>query len=147
MGEYAYKLRHPEKYIGDVNKVMVRSSWEAYAFEFMENNKNIIKWASEPFPIKYWKPLQNGEFRPANYWPDIYVEYKDKNGEYIKELMEIKPLEQTMPSKSKRKKTKQAQDYIYLVNMYKWEAAKKWCDLNGIKFKVYTQETLFGAKK
>jgi hypothetical protein len=134
------------KYLGDVENITFRSSWEKKVFEFLDTNDYIIGWASEPFPIEYMKPVMVGNVwrqKKAKYFPDIYVEYIDKDGHERRELIEIKPDKQTRPSKAKKPTVRMQENYAYSVNMAKWEAAEKFCKSVGIVFKVATEKELF----
>ncbi|KKL19318.1 hypothetical protein LCGC14_2466650, partial [marine sediment metagenome] len=51
-----YEVRNPNKYVGDLKKVIFRSSWELYMNQFLDNNPNILRWSSEEFYIPYIKP-------------------------------------------------------------------------------------------
>lgn len=135
--------RYPEKYLGDVNNITYRSSWELKAFQMLDGNPNVLYWGSEIIPIAYTKPLPNGGMRPATYFPDLFVVFKHQSGEVRKELIEIKPLKQTQTSKARKSTTKLQENYTYLVNQCKWEAAKAWCFQNGIAFKICTEQSLF----
>jgi len=142
-----YAVKNKEKYIGpDINNVVFRSSWEKRFFEFLDNNIYVVAWASEPEPIQYMKPVPDGDlgvkFKKAKYYPDIYVEYIS-NGVLKKELIEIKPLKQTKPSRSRNPVTKLQENYVLAVNTAKWEAARKWCAAKGIEFKILTEKSLF----
>lgn len=134
-----------EKYIGEAVPLKYRSSWELTTFKFLDNNPNVILWSYESIQIRYMKPMPNGMARPATYFPDIYVEFVNKKGEYIKELIEIKPKKQTKKSRSKNLRTKMHEDYVLAVNTAKWTAAKRWCASKGdIVFKVFTETSVFG---
>lgn len=139
-------LKNPKKYIGDLSKLLFKSSWEENMFNFCDNNINITKWGYEIFEIPYMKPMDNF-FKPAKYYPDLYIEYYDKDKNFIKELLEIKPLKQTKPSRSKRPLVKLMENQTYRVNTAKWEAANKWCKDRGIKFSIITEKSVFGRKK
>jgi len=58
---------HPEKYNGDPNKIILRSSWEKRFCKFVDTNPNVIKWSSEAFRIPYISPLDG---KLHNYIPD-----------------------------------------------------------------------------
>lgn len=141
-----YVLNHPEKYMGDPKKLMYKSSWEQHAFMMCDNNPNIVRWGYEIYPIQYPKPV-GASFKITTYFPDLYLEYFDKNQNFIKEILEVKPKAQTQPSKRRKTETRLYENYVYLVNMAKWKAAKAWCSLRGIKFTVITEIGLFGKKK
>lgn len=139
---------NPEKYIGpDIDKIIFRSSWEKRFFSFLDNNPYILAWASEPEGISYMKPIPDEKggvkLKPAKYYPDIYVEYVTEDKKFKKELIEIKPLKQTKPSKSRNPVTKLQENYVHAVNTAKWEAARKWCEDRDIEFKILTEKSLF----
>lgn len=138
-----YTPNHPEKYMGDVNNIFYRSSWELEAFKFLDNNPNVIRWASEEIVIPYLRPTKTGNIKKSKYYPDIYMEYKDRGGRVHKELIEIKPKKQTKPSRSRNPKTKLYENEVYHKNRLKWEAAEKWCNQRGIKFRILHEEEQF----
>lgn len=146
-----YTLRNPHKYTGNPNNVIFRSTWEYHAFKFCDNNPNIIKWGAEEIAIPYMKPIftagGKSSMKLANYYPDLYVEYVNKNGELNKELIEIKPKKQTKSSRAKNYATNFYENMTYMVNMAKWDAAKKWCAQRNIKFCIITEDALFSNSK
>jgi hypothetical protein len=132
--------KHPEKYIGNVNKIRYMSSWELQTDNFLDGNPNVIRWSSETLIIPYIKPTDG---KVHKYLVDYYVEYKNTKGEIIKEALEVKPLQQTRPSRSRNPKTKLYESLQYAVNIAKWEAAQKYCNERGIKFRVVTEKSIF----
>jgi hypothetical protein len=66
-----FKPRHPEKYVGDVNKIRFMSSWELQADKFLDDNPNVLRWSSEEIVIPYVKPTDGKVHR---YYPDYWVE-------------------------------------------------------------------------
>lgn len=139
-----YTVKRPDKYLGDPNNVRYLSSWELKFFEFCDNNENILKWASEEIPIQYGKPdIRTGAIVSSIYLPDIFLVYKTKDGKVKKRLIEIKPHAQTKPSRSRKADKRAREQYTYIVNQCKWDAAQKWCDSRGIEFKVLTEKDQF----
>ena len=138
-----YDVQNPDKYVGDVNNVFYRSSWELEAFKFCDNNPNVIKWASEEIIIPYAAPTSSGGVRPAKYYPDLYMEYVKHDGTYCKDLIEIKPKKQTKASRSRDPKTKIYENQVFQKNQLKWEAAKAWCATRGITFRILTEVDQF----
>lgn len=138
-------LNNPEKYAGDLNKLLYKSSWEENMFNFCDNNINIVRWGYEIIEISYMKPVEKG-FKPSKYYPDLYVEYFDKDKNFIREVLEVKPLKQTKTSRSKKPLIKLAENYVVKVNHAKWDAAQKWCLDRGIKFSVITEKSIFSRK-
>jgi TnsA endonuclease N terminal len=144
--EGLFTPKNPEKYIGNLEEIKYRSSWEEYAFNFLDGNPNVLHWASEPIAISYRKPIMvNGQlsWKPANYFPDLFVEFINRDGTIVKELIEIKPLKQNKASKSKKESVRLQENYVVMVNNAKCEAAKAWCERYGIKFSILTEKSLF----
>lgn len=133
-----FKPTYPEKYLGDVSKIVFRSSWEYEMNKFFDNNKMIIKWSSEPIAIQYIKPTDGKIHR---YFPDYYVEYIDNLGRLRKKILEIKPSSQTRQSISKKSKTALYENMTYAINVAKWEACKKFCDKHGLEFEIITEKS------
>lgn len=131
--------KHPEKYIGDVTKIRYMSSYEFEAHTFFDNNPNVIRWGSEPIAIPYVKPTDG---KIHKYYPDYYVEFKDKNGEIKKELIEVKPLAQTRTPRGNRKHILYEQ-VTHAVNIAKWQACQDWCRQHGVSFRIVTEKSIF----
>lgn len=126
----------PAKYVGNKSPTY-RSSWEWAFMKFCDNNDNILKWASEAVQIPYRDPLTN---RNTVYIPDFFIQYIDKDGRMLTELIEVKPANQTLLEKVGRNKNNQMQ---YVKNQAKWQAAQAWCKSQGIKFRVLNETDLF----
>jgi hypothetical protein len=141
-----YTPRYPEKYLGNVNEIFYRSSWELNAFKMLDGNPNVIGWASEEIAIPYAKPMVKGNhlyYINSIYYPDLYVEYNDAEGNFVRELIEIKPHKQTKPSRARNYSKKLNENYTFQVNKHKWEAAVAWCEKRNIKFSVATEKSIF----
>ena len=82
--------------------------------------------------------------RTANYIPDFFIQYVDKEGLEHTELIEIKPRSQTTFESAGRSKRNQA---AVIVNAAKWEQAQEWCEKRGIHFKVLTEDQIFATNK
>ncbi len=134
-----YVPKNPEKYIGDVTKIVYRSSWELHLNEFFDNNIRVLKWASEEIAIPYMSPIDNKLHR---YFPDYYVQYINKHGEVVEELLECKPKQQTKAPRRNHKWVDHERK-TYAVNMYKWDAAAKWASENGMSFRVVSENSIF----
>ena len=137
-----FRPLRPEKYMGDAENIIIRSSWELRVFQFCDNNPNVLKWGSEEIVIPYMKPFPGG-YKPARYFPDLYVEYMDREGNLIKELIEVKPEKFTKASRARNTVTKTFENMQYIVNMAKFTAANNWCQQNGIKFSVLSEKSIF----
>lgn len=134
-----YVPRNPHKYVGDLNKIRYMSSYELETHRFFDNNERVLRWSSEPMAIPYLKPTDG---RVHKYLPDYWVEYVNKDGEIIQEIIEVKPAVQT---KKPRAGTKYSlyEQLTFAVNMAKWEAAKAFCAQNNMLFRVITERSIF----
>lgn len=135
-----YTPKNPEKCMNS-GILVYRSSWEKFVFEFLDRSPSIIKWGSETVQIPYMSSVKG---RMARYFPDIFVQYKNKAGEVVTEIIEIKPEKET--AKPKMGRSKSTNDYntlTYITNMEKWSAAEKYCQERGIKFRILTERQLF----
>ena len=50
---------NPEKYIGDLTNIKMRSSWEIKFAKYCDTNPSVLKWNSEDIHIPYWSTLEN----------------------------------------------------------------------------------------
>ena len=132
-----YKIKNPEKYLGDYTKVVYRSLWERQAFKWCESNSRVKSWNSEEVVIPYKCKTDN---RIHRYFIDLFIEMD--NGECI--LVEIKPKKQTNPPKTPKRKTKKYINEVvsFVKNQSKWEAANAFAEHKGWKFQIWTEETL-----
>jgi hypothetical protein len=131
-----FLMKHPEKYVG--TKVPTyRSSWELTFMNFCDTNKSIQKWASEAVQIPYRDPLTG---KNTVYVPDFFIQYVDKTGRILTELIEIKPASQTILERVGKNKFNQAQ---FVKNQAKWASAQLWCKQQGIKFRILNENDIF----
>lgn len=130
--------QNPTKYVGNVNNILFRSSWELAFFKWLDQSPAVVRWGSEEVAIPYISPLDN---RPHRYYPDIIILYKHKDGSLRKEIVEVKPYSQTVAQPRMSDRDKQA----LIVNEAKWKAAAIWADSQGAKFRVITEKTMFAG--
>jgi len=132
-----YKIKKPEKYLGDYNKVVYRSLWERQTFKWCESNSRVKSWNSEEVVIPYKCKTDN---RIHRYFIDLFIEMD--NGECI--LVEIKPKKQTTVPKKPSRKTKKYLNEVttYIKNTSKWTAANDFASHKGWKFQIWTEDTL-----
>jgi hypothetical protein len=145
MGNFAqgiYEVKNPQKYIGN-HKPRYRSGWEFTFMQFCDNNKSVLKWASEALVIPYRHPLTG---KPTNYIPDFFVVYQNKHGKQIAEVVEIKPKKQSLIESRVASARDRA---VVAINHAKWIAASAYCKQNGFTFRVVTEDDLFrnGSRK
>lgn len=144
MGKYyqgKYILECAEKYEGNVDNVVFRSSWEYRAFRYCDTNPKIIKWASEEVIIPYISPLDKKMHR---YFMDLKITTIDEYGNRVVTLVEIKPEKETLPpTKVGKKKERYVEEVkTYLVNQAKWAAARKFCQMKNWNFVIWTENQL-----
>lgn len=133
--------KHKQKYAGPIEKIFYRSSYELKFMKWCDENPNVTKWNSECVVIPYKKPTDQKIHR---YFMDFLVEYRNKDGKIVKEIIEIKPYSQTLPPKKKRGgKSNLYETVSYAINIAKWEAATKWAKKRGIQFRILTEKDLF----
>ena len=104
---------------------------------FCDENPSVLQWASEAIHIPYKNPFTN---KNTIYVPDFMIVYVNKNGEKFAELIEIKPTKQTTLEAAGKSMRDQA---AAVLNMYKWQAAQAWCQQNGLRFRVVTEQDIF----
>ena len=130
------EVKNPEKYLGN-HKPKYRSGWEMTFMMFCDNNKNVIKWASESIRIPYRHPFTG---KVTTYVPDFFVVYENKYGKTIAEVVEIKPKKQSLiESKAASARDKM----VVAINHAKWQAANAYCKAQGFTFRVITESDLF----
>lgn len=127
---------NPEKYVGK-SPITYRSSWELTFMNLLDQHPYVNQWASESINIPYQDPF-TGKLR--TYIPDFMISYFiPSTGQRKIEIIEIKPLSQSIPEAARSKKDQEA----LILNEAKWQAAYKFCQLQGITFRVMTEQQLY----
>lgn len=135
-----FKPTNPNKYKGDANNIVYRSSWERRVMKWLDEHPDVIWWGSEELFIPYRSPIDNKMHR---YFPDFIAKMRQKSGLVMTYIIEIKPLAQTKQPVQKRKTKKYLQEAAtYVVNQAKWRAADIFCQEHGWKFMVMTEKEL-----
>ena len=132
-----FRPNNPKKYVGNTKQIVYRSLLERRFMRYCDLNEDILYWASEELPVRYYNPLDKKYHR---YFPDFVV--KTVNND--KYMIEIKPSRQVTKPKPPKKKTKSymRESFEYIKNQAKWQAAKSYCDDKGMKFKLITEKDL-----
>ena len=132
-----YKPTHPKKYVGDPKKIVYRSLLERRFMRYCDLNQDILYWASEELPIRYFNPIDKKFHR---YFPDFVV----KTSKQKKYMIEVKPSRQIGKPKPPKKKTKSymRESFEYIKNQAKWQAAKSYCEDNYLEFKIISEKDL-----
>lgn len=133
--------KNPQKYVGDANNIIYRSSWECKVMSWLDRNNDVISWASEELIIPYVSPVDK---RVHRYFPDFLVKVKTKDGKIKTMLLEIKPKKQTVPPEPRKRVTKQYVTEVatWGINQAKWKAAEEYCLDRHWEFKIITEDHL-----
>lgn len=137
-----FNPRNPEKYKGDSNNIIYRSSWEVKFMQYCDRNPNILEWGSEEFFIPYYDPTTK---KVRRYFPDFFIKVEENNGSIKKYIIEIKPKRQTFapkPSQKKKTKTYINECMTFEKNKAKWKAAQIFCEDRMMEFKIITEDEL-----
>jgi hypothetical protein len=136
-----FRPQNPQKYIGNPENIVYRSSWELRFMHWCDLNESVVSYGSEEFFIPYRSPV---DYKTHRYFPDFIIKIKEQSGEFKTYVIEVKPKKQTIPPKQPKRKTKNwlYEMKTYSVNQAKWEAAEEWCRGRGMEFKVITEKEL-----
>lgn len=134
-----FKPQNPQKYVGDVSKIVFRSMWELQLLRWCDFNADVLKYASEEIVI----PYRSVDGQMHRYFVDMMIWFS--NGQKL--LIEVKPKRQTrMPKTQGRKNKARLVEEIleFEKNKAKWAAADEFAKRRGLVFKVWTEDTLKG---
>ena len=137
MHQGRFKIKNPNKYVGDITNVYYRSSWEFSVMMWCDNNPSIKQWSSEELVIPYLCPTDNAIHR---YFVDFTITFQTGQTYWI----ELKPEKYTkLPEKpSKTSKKYVTEVFQYVKNQAKWKAANDHAKSKDIIFQVWTERTL-----
>lgn len=145
-----FSPKNPDKYIGDLHKIICRSSWEFRFCNYCDGNDSVIKWSSEPTAIRYYNPLDKKEH---DYYVDFYIKVLKEDGEEEEWILEVKPESQTIKPvyEGKNMTTEKLRSYnhkmqVYIVNQAKFKYAKAWAEKRGFRFGIVDENFLFRGK-
>jgi hypothetical protein len=138
-----FQIKNKEKYIGNYLNIIFRSSFEKIFFILSDQSPDIIRWNSERIRIQYISPVDN---KIHNYYPDVYIEQKQKNGSIKKIIIEIKGksfLE--IPKKPKTNDVKSHKRFMFKLQKYAIIVAKKraceiYCQKIGAEYLILTDD-------
>ena len=132
-----YQPVNEDKYKGNIDNIVFRSSWELMFCKFLDGNTNVKYWSSESVVISYISPKDN---LPHRYFPDFLVTFTDGT----KVLIEVKPYAESIPPKEQKRKTAQYLEkwMTFAVNQAKWASAREYCKKYGMTFQVFTEHEL-----
>lgn len=131
---------NPKKYVGDINNIYFRSSWELKFLKWCDNNPSITHYCSEEVVIPYYDPVQ---MKMRRYFVDFAMIVKNRSGEVAKYLVEIKPnKERFMPTGTRKTKNLVEAVATYTTNQAKWTAAEAWAIQHNMRFQVIDEYDL-----
>ena len=126
-----FRPKNPEKYLGDAENIIFRSSLEFKMMQYLDAPPAVLKWQSEELAIRYFHPHRRKYWR---YWPDFIVYTKHETV-----VVEVKPHSQRYPPVQSDDPSAYKE---WLVNRNKWAAARKWCRQKGWRFAVVTERQI-----
>ena len=139
-------FNNPDKYIGDIHKIVYRSSWEFRFCKYCDSNPNILKWSSEPLQIPYYNPLDKKEHI---YNVDFYIRVLRDDGTEGDWIIEIKPESQhrkpvlTQPETLSKLKAYNQHMQLWITNQAKFKAAREWASKRDYTFGIIDENFLF----
>ena len=135
-----FKPKNPNKYKGDANNIVYRSSWELRVMKYLDDHPSVLWWVSEELPIPYRSPIDQKVHR---YFPDFIVRLKQADNKEITVVLEVKPYNQPQkPTQNRQTKRFIQEATTYAVNQEKWRAADLFCKEHGWQFKIITEKEL-----
>lgn len=146
-----YRCKNPDKYHGDKNKIIYRSSYELAIYTEFDLDPKVLKWSAEPpqLMIRYTYRVTG---RQHSYYPDVYVEKLTKDNTIEKYVIEIKPMaflkKPKQPTSKDRRKNIAYKKRLahWLKIMDKKIAAEAYCRKRGLKY-IFLTETFINRKK
>ena len=52
-----YNPENPNKYVGNFDKIICRSTWERKMCKYLDLNEKVKQWSSEELAIQYYSPV------------------------------------------------------------------------------------------
>lgn len=142
-----FRPKNPRKYVGNPSEIIYRSLWEMKFMYWLDMNSDVLQWASEEIIVPYIGP----DNKPHRYFPDFLAKIRNKSGEIVTYMIEIKPHKQSVGRTILRRKNGSLRSpkarrrlvenqMIYEINEAKWNAAEEFCAKRGWIFKVITEK-------
>ena len=134
--------KNPQKYKGNSQYIVYRSSWEMKFMRYCDDSKNILEWGSEEIIVLYESSWDKKVHR---YFPDFYVKVKQSDGTIKKLIIEIKTKKYLSPPPSNPKRKTKSWWYMlkeWHRNTSKWKQAKLFAKDRGMEFKIMTEDDI-----
>ena len=137
-----FRAHNPNKYKGDPSKIIYRSRWELMVMQKLDSHPDVLEWSSEEIIIPYRSPIDGKVHR---YFPDFWVKKRDRQGNIVQDLIEVKPYKQTkqpaiMEGKPNRRYINEVMTWG--INSAKWKAAQEYCKDRCWNFVIITEKEL-----
>ncbi len=143
-----FKPINKEKFIGKEGYTVCRSSWELVFCRWADHNPSVIQWCGEGIQIPYIDKTsrdKKGLPKKRRYFPDFLCKIRDRSGQIVTWLIEVKPKKECQPPLKRGRKTKKTMMYeqkTWAVNSAKWKSAESYCRKKGWIFKILTEDHL-----
>lgn len=137
-----FKPTHPEKYEGNPNGIVYRSSLELKMMKKFDRSSSVIRWASEEIAIPYYDPVKK---KMRRYFPDFVIRKVSPDGSHETLMIEVKPSSETrkpVHKKGKRRSRIIAEELTWANNQAKWAAAESFCADRGWRFVKMTEREI-----
>jgi hypothetical protein len=72
-----FRPKYPEKYIGNVNNIVIRFSWENSVAMLLDSHPSVLRWSSEVLKIAYYNPVLK---KHTVYIRDFFVAWIKSDG-------------------------------------------------------------------
>ena len=142
-----YKPANPEKYLGDLNKIIFRSAWERKFAVYCDSEPKVLAWSSEPVAVPYFHPVLK-TMKP--YYVDFYMKTLQDDNSTKEFIVEVKPSKKLIaPMLPEGRVTQKRADAFkkqaeeYMINLHKFDAAKKYAESRGWSFILVTERFHF----
>lgn len=141
-----YRVLNIDKYVGDLTKVIYRSSYEKTFYHSLDTDPIVILWCVEPqqLRIRYWNPVKR---KWSYYYPDAFC-VKKVGEQEIKCLLEIKPKSKlNKPLQPNTRDSKKIASFKRKMDEYnvidaKRKAAVAFCKIRGFEYVFITERTV-----
>jgi hypothetical protein len=145
-----YKPKNPNKFVGDITKLIYKSSYERKYMIYCDMDPNTLRWGYEAHRIPYYNPVDK---KVHTYIVDFWTEEKNEENKVIKYLIEVKPDKRLyQPVLNEKRKTAKSINYHneekfeYIKNFSKWKYAAAYAKKNGMEFRVVTEKSKYFVK-
>jgi hypothetical protein len=135
-----FNPKNPGKYLGDVNQIVYRSSYERAFMIWCDTKSHVLTWGSEEVVVLYLSPVDNKMHR---YFVDFFIQVQTKTG-VRKFLIEVKPERFTQAPVVPKRKSRSFLSEVkqWGVNNAKWAAARRYAAQRNWEFTLVTERDL-----